>query len=215
MKNTISDLHDYIYLTIITKKQNSDYLYIARQNLVYLVLQTIDYADRNIFKFLPPKNEDSLGAEDCDIYDKLGGNQQGEYDPFQDGMSKEDLERRKALDVKLQADKKMRMYIIKQKIRRVIRQNMKSFKTVMQKRKDAACYPKSNQLVISGLQLLGDLCSSSKENRALIFTEDGWYHFERIYRRHPLKSILFLQKIFDKDKSILHLDTTVFNRIFG
>ena len=43
MKNTISDLHDYIYLTIITKKQNSDYLYIARNNLVYLVLQTLDY----------------------------------------------------------------------------------------------------------------------------------------------------------------------------
>lgn len=215
IKNILSDLHDYIYLTIITKKQNSDYLYIARNNLVYLVLQLIDYADRNIFKFVPPKEVNGLCGEDEDVYDKNGGNVQVEYDPFNDGITPEDLERRKAIEEKLKANKKTRIHLIKQKIRRVIKQNIKSFQTCLLKRKDSMAYPQSNQLAISGLQLLGDLCSASKENRSLIFTEDGWYHFERIYRRHPLKSILFLQKIFEKDKSILHLDSTVFQRIFN
>jgi len=43
------------------------------------------------------------------------------------------------------------------------------------------------------------ICSSSFDNKAMIFTEDGWYHFERIYKKHPLKSLQFLQDIFDLD----------------
>lgn len=84
----------------------------------------------------------------------------------------------------------------------------------MAKRMVVKMFPESNEFVVTGFGLLHEICSSSLENKAMLFTEDGWYHFERIYRKHPLKSLFLLKDIFETDKSLLYVDLTIFFRIF-
>ena len=49
--------------------------------------------------------------------------------------------------------------------------------------------------------------------KAFLFTEDGWYHLDRIYRRHPLKVIFLLHNVFEENKVLIHMDRSVFKRI--
>lgn len=84
----------------------------------------------------------------------------------------------------------------------------------MKRRIAAKYYPESTDMVETGFPVLTDICSNSHENLALLFTEDGWYHLERIYRKHPLKTLHFLKEVFDKNKSLLYIDLTIFERIF-
>ena len=80
---------------------------------------------------------------------------------------------------------------------------------------DAKTFNESNQIVVNGLSLLTDLCRNSSEAKAFLFTEDGWYHLDRIYRRHPLKVILLLHNVFQDNQILLHMDSSIFKRIFG
>jgi len=55
---------------------------------------------------------------------------------------------------------------------------------------------------------------NSAENRAALFNDDGWYHLERLYRKHPMRALLLFQDIFKSDKTILFQDLTIWERIF-
>ena len=207
--DTFSDLTDLAFLIQIQKKDFSDYLLMAQYNFVYIVLQIMDYIDRNFFKFQVKNVVSALMSEDrnVDVYDADAGNWQGGDDPaFMPTITADQIKQRLEQEEIVKTQKKFRINLIKAKIKRVIQKNIKSFKTCLQKRLDAKNYPQSNSIMVEGFALLRSLCENSIENRAAIFTDDGWYHFDRIYRKHPLKSIHLLQDLLDHDKSILHLD---------
>lgn len=190
----------------------------GQYNFVYIVLQIIDYIDRNFFRFQVKNVVSALMEEDLDIdiYDADNGNWQGGDEPgFMPTVTPEQIQMRIEQENIAKTQKKFRINLIKSKIKSVIMKNIKSFKTCLKKRLDAKNYPQSNNIVVEGFGLLRSLCEHSTENRGAIFTDDGWYHFDRIYRKHPLKSIHLLQDLLEKDKSILHIDLTVWSRIFG
>lgn len=176
----------------------------------------MDYADRNNPRFPKKSSKADLmnisedeGAEDPAQEIDMEDPKQRTPIPSEDLSDISDLSGNKS---EARGDRRS---ILKQKLKRVVMKNIKSLKTCLKRRIAAASYPESNEVVIIGFSLLNDLCSSSYDNKAMLFTENGWYHFERIYRKHPLKSLLFLQDVFEADKSLFYVDLTIFERIFN
>lgn len=192
IKGIFDDLHNSVWL--MKKSRNkSGLLLVAQKNLVYMILQIIDYTDRNAPKFRKNKKTNTLAEEffDEDEVDDDQDDQipEEDYSRFGFVLSQEDRERKAAeLEEQKRPKPVSRREVLKEKLRRVVLKNIKSLKTCLKRRYAAKSYPESNEIVIAGCALLNEICSSSPDNKAMLFTEDSWYHFDRLYRKHPLKT---------------------------
>ena len=196
IKYIFDEIHNLVWL-MKKSRSKTGFLMLAKKNLVTMILKVMDYTDRNAWKWADDEEEfEDQDAEKID--DVEGGDDQDKAEDDEEMDS---------------GDSKREM--LKKKLKKVVQKNIKSLKKCLKLRMQSNCYPESNEVVIVGYALLNDICSSSFDNKGLIFTEDGWYHFERIYKKHPLKSLQFLQDVFDLDKSLFYVDLTVFERIFN
>lgn len=112
-------------------------------------------------------------------------------------------------------DPKARIKIVKERLKKSIFAQINSFKSVAIRRLKAKSYPESSEFITIGFQVLGNLCKNSSENRAQLFGDDGWYHLERLYRKHPMRALLLFKSVFDANKTLLFQDTSIFTRIFN
>jgi hypothetical protein len=171
----------------------------------------MDYLDRMPFKFRKKKDVggDLDSADEVDMED---------FDftvPETEKRDQEFLESEKRIkSLKDVNTKKARISIIKEKMIRAIKKNVTSFRSCVLKRKKVTQYTDSIDLIELGCGVLTDICAIGKEptnlntsdsptrrptrpmpwgdspeNRALLFTDDGWYHLESLYRKHPMRAL--------------------------
>lgn len=213
IKHCFDDLMNTVWL--MTKSRNKSPLLIAAQkNLVYMILQIMDYADRNPFKL---KSKNLNQGDYSDVFtdyemelmalgtDNL--NQSKSKSPVTEIDKTED-------NIYLDDDAADSREVQKKKFRDAAKKNIKPLQSSLGRRMTAKFYPESTDMVETGFPLLTSICSNSQENMALLFTENSWYHLERIYRKHPLKTLHFLKEVFDNNKSLLYVDLSIFERIF-
>ena len=196
-----------------TNHKKEAMLRLSHLNFVYPILQLMDYLDRTPFKFRRKKVQNTLQGEDEDedmedivIPDSEKMSRQKSFNESERII--EDLTSNKS------KDPKARIKIIKQKILRGIRSQVTSIRSCVLRRLKSKSYPESAEFVSIGFQVLANLCKSSNENRAQLFGDDGWYHLERLYRKHPMRALLLFQSVFT-NKALLFTDSSIFNRIFS
>ena len=195
-----------------TNHKKEAMLRLSHLNFVYPILQLMDYLDRTPFKFRKKKVVNTLEGEDEeeDMEDV-------QLDEAENALRQKSFDDSEQLIAKLRENKndpKAKLRIVKEKIKRGIKAQMTSIRSCVLRRIKSKNYPESAELISIGFQVLANLCKSSSENRAQLFGDDGWYHLERLYRKHPMRALLLFQSVF-QNKTLLFQDTSIFNRIFN
>lgn len=175
----------------------------------------MDYMDRTPFKFRKKRQVNLLMGEDeeedMDEVSFTATEKESQASRLQES---DRLINELKANLDQQYDPKTKIRLVKEKLKRGIKAQISSFKSCAKRRLKFKSYPESAEMIKVGFEALESLCTQSIENKAALFNDDGWYHLERLYRKHPMKALILFQKIFAEDKSLLFQDMTTFERIF-
>lgn len=210
------------------KRTNNDLkmLKMSYLNFIYPTLKIMDYMDRSSFRLkkktdlnlLMKEDEQDIlnesnnfGSKKSSIYFDTNETNKKTKTPSQTVVSRwktKTVNKVKAIDKFRRTTNK----IIEEKInslRDVVRVSQRVMKAKSHRLEE------SEEMIKIGFKALESLCENSVENKKALFTDDCWYHFERLYMKHPMKVLVSFKKMFNnrKDIAFIFKDVSTIERI--